>query len=498
MPEPSSHRHFEQLEILISELREFVVTLVSVDGRFTSWHPGILQLFGYERDEWIGQPVDIPYPEPDRSRGDAGRELATAAKEGRASDTRTLVNKAGQALFVEGVTIALHNAAGELLGYGKVLRDVTEQQSAQEGLRVVGRALDQSIVIVRQWNGVIDHWTSGCEQLYGWTAQEAVGRPIQELLQTKYPGPFEQIQSQLQAYGTWKGEVEHTRRDGSPLSVSTYWALLNDSEDEPLTVIETHIDVTPRLQIQRELEDVNKRLQLMARELERSNQELEEFARIASHDLSAPITSTRWLADLLMLKQGEKLDDTGRHILRQIVQGLGRMSELVDAVLAHARVGTTAIGSTEEFSAAEALDVAIANLQRHVEESGARIERDELPAVNIDKHALTQLFQNLLSNAIKYRRPNVAPAIRINAEWNDGMWRFAVQDNGIGIEREWHTRIFQPMQRRHGLDIAGSGIGLATCKKIVTRVGGDIWVESELDAGSTFFFTLPGSAPQSS
>ena len=117
-----------------------------------------------------------------------------------------------------------------------------------------------------------------------------------------------------------------------------------------------------------------------------------------------------------------------------------------------------------------------------------------LPEVQMDAQALNQLFQNLLSNAIKYRRPDVPPAIRVGATRQGAMWLFSVADNGMGIARDWFERIFQPMQRAHGSHIAGSGIGLATCKKIVSRVGGAIWVDSEPGQGSTFYFTLPGSA----
>jgi light-regulated signal transduction histidine kinase (bacteriophytochrome) len=169
--------------------------------------------------------------------------------------------------------------------------------------------------------------------------------------------------------------------------------------------------------------------------------------------------------------------------------------DLVDAVLAHARVGTTAIGTAEATPAEEALAISIEHLTKDINTVGARIEQGWLPAVHVQPQALTQLFQNLLSNALKYRRPDVPPRITVTANWCDGMWLFSVRDNGMGIEPEWFERIFQPMQRRHGLDVAGSGIGLATCKKIATRVGGSIWVESSVGEGSTFFFTVPGPPP---
>jgi signal transduction histidine kinase len=196
----------------------------------------------------------------------------------------------------------------------------------------------------------------------------------------------------------------------------------------------------------------------------------------------------------LATRHSQNLGGEGKKCLKQISQGLERMADLVEAVLAHARVGKTAIGAVESSSAAEALAMAIANLQRDIQTAGAIIAQDPLPDVLIQAQPLTQLFQNLLSNAIKYRRPDVSPSIKISASREGALWLISVQDNGIGIEPEWYERIFQPLQRRHGMDVAGSGIGLATCKKIVTRAGGRIWVESEVGVGSTFYFTLPGSA----
>jgi PAS domain S-box-containing protein len=485
----------ELYALLVSRLDEFVVVLLSKDGHFLTWNPGVKAHFGYSADEFIGQHVELLLPRAERGRGEAERELRRAVEDGRASDTRMFESHTGAEILAEGVTLALHNSEGELVGFGKILRNVTENKTIEENLRALARALDQSTVIVRQLDGTIEHWTAGCEHLYGWTAAEAVGKPAHKLLRTVFPGDLERMQSQLQTWGTWKGELEQCRRDGSLVYVSTYWMLLSDGAADPVTVIETHSDITARVQIQKELEGVNQRLKRMALELERSNQDLEEFARIASHDLSAPITSTRWLVDLLASRHGGQLDESGKKIVTQITQGLDRMSDLVDAVLAHARVGTSAIGNAEAVPAADSLAASIQNLQRHITLAGAVVEHGPLPQVEIDPQALTQLFQNLISNSIKYRKPEAAPHIAVDAKPIDSMWQFSVSDNGIGIEQEWHERIFQPMQRRHGLNVAGSGIGLATCKKIVTRAGGRIWVESKPGEGAVFLFTLPGPPP---
>jgi PAS domain S-box-containing protein len=482
----------ELFDLLVSQLSEFVIVLANEEGNFTSWHPGVQTHFGYSREEFIGQSIDLLLPIPERLRGVGRRELERAAESGRMNDTRWLVKKNGQRLLGEGVTIGLRDASGRIAGFGKVLRDVTERRNAEDSLRALAGALDQSTVIVRRWDGVINHWTAGCERLYGWTAQEALGQNVHELLKAKYPEPLQQIQQQLLLSGIWTGELEHVRRDGTRIFISAHWVLLSDGSEEPPSVIETHADITARVQMQEAIERANERLKNMAQELERSNQELEEFARIASHDLGAPLTSTRWLVDLFSSRHGGQLNEEGRKYLQQISRGLERMSDLMDSVLTHAKVGRTPIATSEGVHAGEALAVALENLRQHLEMSGAAVSSDPLPEVSIEPQALNQLFQNLLSNAIKYRRPEVQLTIKIGAARQGAMWLFSVSDNGIGIAREWFERIFQPMQRAHSGEIAGSGIGLATCKKIVTRAGGSIWVDSELGRGSTFYFTLPG------
>ena len=479
------------LELLVTQVHEFVIVLADTDGIFTSWHPGVQEVFGYSADEFIGQPTEILFPLADQLTGAPRRELEHAAGTGRTSDTNWLLTKSGTQILVEGVTVALRDNGGKLAGFGKVLRDVTEQKNAEDNLKALARALDQSNVIVRRWDGMIEHWTAGCERVYGWTAQEAVGQICQEFLKSKFPAPLEEINRQMKATGVWEGELEHSRRDGTRLSISATWVLLQDGPDEPGMVIETQTDVTARSQMRRDLEAANQELQTIKEELERSNEELEEFARITSHDLSAPITSTRWLVNLLENRYSGQLNEEGKNCVKQVSQGLARMADLVEGILAHARVGRSAITDSHQTEVEKSFAMALANLRVDIETSRAIIERDPLPSVKVEMRAVSQLFQNILSNAIKYRRPDVPLFIQVRVTRDNGMWRFAISDNGIGIEPEWFERIFQPLQRRHGLNVSGSGIGLATCKKIVKRAGGRIWVQSTVGSGSTFFFTLP-------
>jgi PAS domain S-box-containing protein len=480
-------------DLLVRRLQDFVIVLMDRDGNFLSWHEGVEKQLGYSADEFIGRSGDILLPWTDRLKGSFRRELQRATETGAASDTSWLVTKSGRPIFVDGVALALRDPETyQLLGFGKVIRDITERKSTEDALKTLTRALDQSVVFITGWNGVIEHWTSGCQRLYGWAAAEAVGHAADEILQTAESIPFASIQAQLVSEGTWQGELHQKRKDGTSVYVSAHWTMFSENRGEQPGIIATHTDITSRLQVQHELESANERLRTMALELERSNAELEEFARIASHDLSAPITSTRWLVDLLASRHGQQLNTDGQSCLRQISLGLERMNDLVEAILAHATVGKNPIGTIEPVNADEALDIAIGNLQKDLNFSGAQLLRDPLPKLLIQAQPLAQLFQNLLSNAIKYRRQHVPLRIHVSAARDGDFWLLRVEDNGMGIEPRWLERIFQPLQRLSRPEIAGSGIGLATCKKIVERAGGRIWAESEPGVGSTFCFEVPG------
>src|SRR5579884_2827408 len=232
MPDEQSLSRPELFDLLVSELADFAIVLVDTDGRFTSWHPGVRKNFGYTAEEFVGQPMELLLPAPDAYTGVGRHELQTATENGIASDTRWLVRKGGQPVLVEGVTLALRTG-GNLAAFGKVMRDVTEQKNALDSLAALAEALDQAAVIVRRWDGTIDHWTTGCERLYGWTAQEAVGHVSHELLQTRFPEPIEGIQQELLGSRGWKGEIEQVCRDGNRVSVATQWALLTGGQHEP-------------------------------------------------------------------------------------------------------------------------------------------------------------------------------------------------------------------------------------------------------------------------
>lgn len=354
--------------------------------------------------------------------------------------------------------------------------------------------LREIVVVLLDSTGRFISWHPGVEAQLGYRKEEFIGQPLDLLLPARERGSG--ISERELQLAREKGRASDTRwltqKGGQLIFVEGLTVALYDDAKELTGFGKVIQNVTSRKHAEQELEHANDRLKNMANELERSNEELEQFARIASHDLSAPIMSTRWLVDLLSTRHGKQLDAEGQSCLKQVSLGLERMADLVDAVLAHAQVGKGAIGSSEATYGEDALAAALENLRRDLDTSGVAISHDPLPELLIQLQPLTQLFQNLLSNAIKYRRNDIPGQVKISASRQGSMWQIAVADNGIGIAPEWFERIFQPLQRCHGMDIPGSGIGLATCKKIVTRAGGKIWVKSVPGVGSTFYFTLPG------
>jgi signal transduction histidine kinase len=225
-------------------------------------------------------------------------------------------------------------------------------------------------------------------------------------------------------------------------------------------------------------------------ELARSNRDLEQFAYVAAHDLQEPLRMVSAYTQLLDQRYRGKLDENADKYIVYAVEGALRMQTLIQDLLAFSRVGRNGHGRTNTDCAA-VVDEALQNLRAAVEESGAVITCRSLPSVNADRAQMVQLFQNLIGNAIKFRGPQ-APVIQISAEGNEGISVFAVADNGIGIAAEHVEVIFVIFQRLHTrIEYSGNGMGLAICKKIVEQHGGRIWVESNLEAGSTFRFTLP-------
>ncbi|HYZ83976.1 MAG TPA: ATP-binding protein [Bryobacteraceae bacterium] len=236
--------------------------------------------------------------------------------------------------------------------------------------------------------------------------------------------------------------------------------------------------------------ELEQRVQERTTELIRTNEELRQFAYIASHDLQEPLRTVGSYAQLLAKRYGEKVGPDAEEFVKFIVEGVRRMHTLLNDMLSYSRVTEREARPMVATDVRQVVAVALANLEASIKESGAEITIGPLPTIEMDDLQIGQVFQNLISNAIKYKGPN-PPKIHVDAHRDGDEWVFRVSDNGLGIDPRYHERIFGIFKRLHGKEIAGTGMGLAICKKIVERHGGRIWVESEPEKGSRFYFTLP-------
>jgi light-regulated signal transduction histidine kinase (bacteriophytochrome) len=274
-------------------------------------------------------------------------------------------------------------------------------------------------------------------------------------------------------------------------------AALNIAQDEEEARKRAERDEQRLAQVNQELvREIDQRqraeaeLQQTAAELARSNRELELFASVASHDLQEPLRMVSSYLELLSQRYRGQLDERADRWINFAVDGAVRMKQLINDLLEFSRVGTRG-KPFETTDCAQVFARATLNLQRTIEERGAEVTSGPLPTLMADGGQLTQLLQNLIGNGIKFCKSG-RPVVRVEAELRDGFWRFSVRDNGIGIDPQFAERIFVIFQRLHSREeYAGTGIGLAVCKKIVERHGGTIWVESQPGQGSTFYFTLP-------
>src|SRR5579859_392318 len=259
-------------------------------------------------------------------------------------------------------------------------------------------------------------------------------------------------------------------------------------KDKLFTVVTKIGRALKESQEHREKKEQEQRLENYARELERSNRELEEFAYIASHDLQEPLRMVGSFLQLLQRKYQDKLDEEANEYIHYAVDGAARMKRLIGDLLNYSR--TNREWAIEQVDISATIREALRNLTTSINDSGAMVNFQDMPVLEADPVQMLQLFQNLIANAIKFRKEE-SPVIKIGAVKSDGHWLFSVEDNGIGIERQYAEKIFVIFKKLHNnIKFEGTGIGLAVAKKIVERHGGKIWFESVPGTGTTFYFTL--------
>lgn len=367
-----------------------------------------------------------------------------------------------------------------------------ETPAAEAQQRLFGAMVMSSYdaIIGKTRDGTITSWNPAAAELYGYTAEEAVGENISIIVPLEKRDELRTILARLRTFhGTQRIETERLTKDGRRIEVEVRISPIRDAQGELIGASSIAHDIGRRKQTERELARSRE-------DLRRSNAELERFAYIASHDLQEPLRMVSSYVQLLAQRYRGRLDSDADEFIAYAADGANRMKTMIADLLKYSRAGRG--DDFEGVDCEVALADALANLRFAIVEAGATVTHDPMPRVRAIGSQIVELFQNLIGNAVKFRGDRM-PHIHVSAIPVASGWEFAVADNGIGIAPEYQERIFEIFRRLHTREkFPGSGIGLTICRKIVLHHGGQIRVESKEGQGSRFCFTLPdGGAPQS-
>lgn len=485
--------------LMVQGAKDHAIFMLDTQGRVKTWNQGAERLKGYRDHEIVGSHFSRFYPDERVISGWCEKALEAATRDGSIEDEGWRVRKDGSRFWANVVITAILDETGEHVGFSKVTRDLTEKRTYEQAVRESRAAHNSATTKLR---GVIDHCSNfiGVLDLDGAvldanrTALSAAGIGMEEI----YRKPFwetpwwahstelqERLKQSVQTAASGIADhfaATHPMSDGSTIDVEFSLEPALDENGSVSYLIPEGRDVTLRNRRESELTRLNL-------ELARSNQELEQFAYVASHDLQEPLRKIIAFGQMLREECETQLSDDGRHFLGIICDGAERLKQLVSDLLRFSRIDTDGTSSTQTDANA-CLQAALESLELQIQENNATINYDTLPLVMAESSHLTLLFQNLVGNGLKYRR-DVSPVIDVGVRDIGGQYEFAVRDNGIGISRQYYDRVFEIFKRLHGRgEYSGTGIGLALCKRIVDRFDGRIWLESTPGSGSTFFFTV--------
>jgi PAS domain S-box-containing protein len=365
------------------------------------------------------------------------------------------------------------------------IRDITERRKAEMRFRALLESAPDAMVIVNA-AGIIELANLQAEKLFQYSRMELLGKSVDVLVPSSLRG----------AHAGYRGEFFAAPRKREMGAGRELMAVRKDGSEFPVEISLSPLESAEGISVTAAIRDVTERKQAAAllaqtiAELRHSNEALEQFAHVASHDLQEPLRMVASFTQLLSKRYKGRLDADADEFIHYAVDGTQRMKRMIEDLLQYSRAGK-GDPPEHELQVEAVLREAMSNLRAAIEESGAQVTWDPMPQVLAPESQLVQIFQNLIGNAIKYRGKE-APHVHIEARSLGQAWQFSVSDNGIGIEEKSLEKIFLIFHRLHGRgEFEGNGVGLAICKQILQQRGGKIWAESNPGQGSTFHFVYP-------
>ena len=531
-PSVATSRHLDAnvFRLLVESTTDYAIIMLDADGNVASWNAGAARIKGYRADEIIGQHFSVFYPPDAIERNWPATELEIATREGRFEEEGWRLRKDGTRFWANVVITPLRDESGKLVGFGKVSRDLTERRRAEQQLReseerlrlIIDSTIDYAIFML-DTEGRIVSWNQGAERIKGYRPDEIIGRHFStfytpEAVASQWP-EFELTEALR--VGRFEDEGWRLRKDGSRFWANVIITALHSADGTHRGFAKVTRDLTSRKEHQERIANLTRELEQRVNDLDAANRELaqrnaenESFVYSVSHDLRSPLVNLQGFSQELRLtsdamqkvlrspgipddvrKEAETLlaVDMQESIsfIRTAVKHLG---SIIDGLLRLSRVGRIEYEAVPVDVGAVVTDI-LSAMHTTIAASRARVVLSALPEVIGDRNAIGQVFANLIGNALKSFDENRPGVLEISAsDTNPAV--FAISDNGIGISPEYHAKLFHVFQQVHKSRSHGEGMGLAIVRRIVERHGGRIWLQSQPDVGTTFFFTLAPAAPK--
>jgi PAS domain S-box-containing protein len=488
----------EMFRILVEQVKDYAIIMVDLDGRISTWNTGAENIKGYTREEIIGKPISLFYTEEENKRNESKNNLKAAKEKGRYECEGWRVKKDGSLFWADVIYTALYDENGNLKGYSKVTRDITEKKKADDRIKNTNYFLDTVLNNIPNMVFVKDakelrfvRFNKAGESLLGYDRKDLIGKNDYDLFPKEQADFFTAKDRQaLNRTEVTEIEEELIETATGPKWLHTKKIPIIGADGKPEYLLGISEDITARKKNEDKIRILNTELQNSITQLESTNNELEAFTYSVSHDLRAPLRAIHGYTAILEKEFSEKLDDEAKKMMVSVKSNAIKMGQLIDDLLALSRSGKKTLVK-KETDMTDLVHKCIDELRRSVNFSKAKLIVEPLESITVDPSLMFQVFFNLISNAVKYSSLNEKPVIEICSVKNDDEIIYSIKDNGTGFDMRYYNKLFGVFQRLHDAsEFEGTGVGLALVKRIVTKHNGRVWAEAEVNKGATFYIAL--------
>ena len=505
--------------LLLQSIKDYAIFMLNPQGIIVSWNEGAKRIKGYTANEIIGKHFSIFYTQEDLDDKKPERELKIAIATGKYEEEGWRVRKDGSLFWVNVIITTVYNEKGEHIGFSKITRDLTQRKYSEDQLKrseeryrlLVEQVKDYGIFLL-DTTGHISSWNEGAARINGYSTNEILGKhfsifyPPEDIADKK---PERELEIAVTT-GKYEEEGWRIRKDGTRFWVGVVITAIFNAEKELIGFAKVTKDLTEKRKAENDLKESFERYRLLAEELNKTNirlseanNQLEQFASIASHDLKEPLRKITTFTDMVMADKKNQFSETTENYLLKIIDASRRMRFMIDDILAYSSLVQNQ--DPECVSLQKILNETTELLDQAIKDKKAVIHSDRLPEMSVVPSQFGQLFQNLISNSLKFSRKDVPPEIDITHQFLNSQQvngaatgsttkylQLQFRDNGIGFDQKDAEKIFDLFKRLHTRqEYAGTGIGLAIVKKVVENHKGFISAQSAGEQGALFRILLP-------